>query len=464
MARSKPSGPNHPRSSLHSTLKTNPDAPQTTAATAEPSPFAFTPPPATGQPLTLRSILPFVLLGCLFWALYFSIGSPLEKRSLFRNDLFFNSDTSRIARDMGVFDAVHRRSNIHPLFILFVTPAGSALAHLTGSSTKGALIVNTFAGGLSIAVAGLFFVSLGLPLRRAVLFTLILGCSAAHLFFGSFPETFSFSALSIMLLMWLILRRPARFFPFLMAGVFSFGVLVTNLGFAMLAYAISFIPVRLNLRTSFPILLRLYLFPLCLIGVAAALAALQLYIWPTTRPFYWVKTFEYEKRFMDPLSTVGAVANRELLLSRHLLAYDWFAPNLRWLEARKVVMQTGSLATIQGWGMAGLVIWSALLILSAYLLIRHRLYRRALPLGLLLCLLYNIGLHTKYGDDLFLYSCNTCFLILALVALCTNELRLNTRRALAFDFALLLLFGCEVMNNHLFVLRLWSIYTQPALF
>lgn len=450
-------------------MNTNPDPPQTTAVTAEPSPFAFAPPAPTGQPLKLRSILPFVLLGCLFWALYFSIGSPLEKRNLFKNDLFFNSDTSRIARDMGVFDAVHRRSNIHPLFILFVTPAGSALAHLTDSSTKGALIVNTFGGGLSIAVAGLFFVSAGLPLRRAVLFALILGCSAAHLFFGSFPETFSFSALSIMLLMWLILRRPARFFPFVMAGVFSFGILITNLGFAMLAYAISFVPVKLSLRTSFPILLRLYLFPLCLLGVAAALAALQFHIWPTTRPFYWVKTLEYETRFMDPLSTVGAVANRELLLSRHLLAYDWFAPTLRWAEARKadalrVVMQTESLGTIQGWGRPALVIWSALLILSAYLLVRHRLYRRALPLGLLLCLLYNIGLHTKYGDDLFLYSCNTCFLILALVALCTNELRLNTRWALAFDFALLLLLSCEVMNNHLFVIRLWSIYTKPALF
>jgi hypothetical protein len=212
------------------------------------------------------------------------------------------------------------------------------------------------------------------------------------------------------------------------------------------------------------ILLRLYLFPICLIAVAAALTALQLRIWPTTRPFYEVKKFEYETRFMDPLSTVGAVVNRELLLSRHLFAYDWIAPNLRWATPRNVVMQSGSLGTIQGSGRVALVIWSALLLLSGYLFVRHRLYWRALPLGLAACLLFNVVLHTKYGDDLFLYACNTCFLILALVALCTLELRLTSRRALAFDLLLLLLLSCEVINNHLFVTRLWSIYSFPILF
>lgn len=430
----------------------------------QPSSVAAEPPETAGRPLSLRSSLPFVLIGCLFWAIYFSIGSPLEKRDLFKNDLFFNSDTRRISVDMGVFTSSHKRSNVHPLFVLFVTPVGSAVTYFTRSPTRGALFVNTFAGGLSIALAGLFLVSAGLPLRRAVLFTLILGCSAAHIFFGSFPETFSFSAISIILLMWLILKRPTRFFPFLAAGVFSFGVLLTNAAFAMLAYAISFFPFKLNLRTGGLVLLRICLYGICLVGVTAALAALQLKIWPTTRPFYHVKTFNYEARFMDPLTTVGAVVNRELLLGRHLFAYDWMAPNLRWSSPRTVVMQSGSLGTIEGWGRGALVIWFPLLLLSGFLFVRHRLYQRALPLGLVLCLLFNVGLHTKYGDDLFLYSCNTCFLILALVALCTMELRLVSRRALAFDLMLLLLLGCQIANNQMFVRRLWSIYSLPILF
>jgi cellulose synthase/poly-beta-1,6-N-acetylglucosamine synthase-like glycosyltransferase len=194
------------------------------------------------------------------------------------------------------------------------------------------------------------------------------------------------------------------------------------------------------------------------------LAYWQLHIWPTTRPFYKLDTYAYETRFMEPLSTVGAVARRELLLSRHLFAYDWFAPTVRWAAPRKVVMQTESLGSLETWGRAALVLWSALLLLSVYLLFRYRLYRRTAPLGLLLCLLFNIALHTKYGDDLFLYSCNTCFLILALVALCTMELRLTLRRALAFDLALLLLLSCEILNNQVFVRRLWSVYTQHVLF
>jgi hypothetical protein len=415
-------------------------------------------------PLSLRSSLTFVLMGCLFWAIYFSIGSPLEKRDLFKNDLFFNSDTGRISVDMGVFTSSHKRSNVHPLFVLFVTPVASAVSYFAGSPTRGALFVNSFVGGLSIALAGLFLASAGLPLRRAVLFTLILGCSAAHLFFGSFPETYSFSAVSIILLMWLILKRPTRFFPFLLAGVFSFGVLLTNAAIAMLAYASSFFPFKLNLRTGGLFLLRICLYGVCVIGVTAALAALQLNIWPTTRPFYRVKTFNYETRFMDPLTTLGAGVKRELLLGRHVFAYDWMAPNLRWSSPRTVVMQTESLGTIQSWGRGALVIWSALLLLSGFLFVRHRLYARALPVGLVLCLLFNLALHTKYGDDLFLYSCNTCFLMLALVALCSEELRLTARRALAFDRMLLLLLSCEIANNQLFVRRLWSVYSLPILF
>src|SRR4051812_33385081 len=127
------------------------------------------------QPITIepaasplwRRILPFALVGCIFWAGYFWIGSAMARRNLFVNDLFFNSDTARIARDMTVAAADHRRSNVHPLFILFVNPAGVAASWITGSTTTGAVLLNSFTGGLSVALAGIFLLEAGIPMLRA---------------------------------------------------------------------------------------------------------------------------------------------------------------------------------------------------------------------------------------------------------------------------------------------------------
>ena len=239
------------------------------------------------------------------------------------------------------------------------------------------------------------------------------------------------------------------------AGIFSFGVLLTNLAAAVLVFGSSLLHsggVRCNIRKAL-------LFVALVVGITMGLALAQKLIWPKSVLFFGPSTYAGESRFIKMPLSPHDIVRREKLLLRHVLAFDWFAPDLLSAteEKRMTTFDARSLAAIRGSGRAALAIWFVLLGASFYGFLRFRLYTRPIPLGLSLCLLFNLLLHSLYGDDLFLYSCNTCFLLLAFVALCTSEVRLSAFQNRAADLGLLILLALEIANNQRFVLEIVSI-------
>ncbi len=416
------------------------------------------------QRLSWRGVLPWLAIGCFFWAVYGGIGWQLKAHGTVRfNDLLFNSDTYRILGDMCDFGRIHKRSNVHPLFVLFLNPAGSLLTRLFGSQFTAAVLFNSFIGAAAITLAASFWRRAGVPWRRTLLLTLLLGFSSAHLFFGSSPETFSLSALTIILLFHAALRAPGKMAAFVPAGLFSFGTLLTNLAFVSLSFFSSDIErsaLAGQAALSRPLLRafgRTVLLVYLVVYLAAGLAWAQKRIWPSTRPFYLVQTYRAEERFMDKPQTAADVVSRETLLLRHVFAYDWFAPRLEAYEGRRYRFQSGSLATIPLPGEIALAGWFVLLLASGWLFFRRQLYRQAVPLGLSLCLLFNLFLHTLYGDDLFLYACNTCFLVLSLVALAWRAGELSAPQNRWLDAGLAALLLLELANNQQFIATICTV-------
>ena len=396
------------------------------------------------EPWRTLFVLALLLFG--FWMLYFHIGMSMEARGNLRNNLFFHSDIGRVINDMTRAHTTHWRTLVHPLFVLLTHPIGASLAALGGSPARAAVAFNSCIGGVSVAGTCLFFLACRLSLRRSLLGALLLGFSSSHLYFGSAPETFIFSCLSLILLA-MGLAAPARGWRyFLPVGVFSFGVLVTNLAFVVITYAaaVPWSPWWKGAR-------RVVLLGAGVVAASVLLAYAQKAIWPGSALFFQRQVvFESERRFTPDLSTFGKVLEREGALLRYVFVYDFFAPQT-YLDKSPdqragLQIHARSLSYLPLPGKLATGLWLALGLGAVWRMATSRAARSPLLIGLVLCLLYNLFLHTLYGDDLFLYSCNSCFSLVAWVVVCVSAWK-TPRFTNLIDWTLLVLVSAEVMSN-----------------
>lgn len=418
--------------------------------------------PAPAQGTGRRDRTALVLAGALlfvvFWALYSQIGREMASHNALRNNVFFHSDIHRVIIDMAVRNAEHLRTNVHPLFVLFTHPLGVGLSNLLGSPYRAALLFNSLVGGLTVSVAFFFFWQAGVSLRRSFLGALLLGLSASHLYFGSAPETFIFSCLSIQLLLLCLVRRPGDPRWFLPAGIFSFGVLITNLAFVLATYASS----MLGVWSFGHILRRTLVLAAGVVLIAASLTFVQRAMCPASPFFFVPANLAGESRFTPKDRTLTGTVVREQKLLRHVFVFDLFAPKVfihKYGTARQALQMPGkSLALLSKTGKGAAMLWVSLLLAALWIATWRGLVKRPLFIGLIVCLVYNFVLHSAYGDDLFLYSCNSTFALLALVLCALSEIR-NPRWVMALDLLLALLVIAEGANNFRFFKALTSMHT-----
>jgi hypothetical protein len=297
-------------------------------------------------------------------------------------------------------------------------------------------------------------------LRRSLLGALLLGFSASHLYFGSAPETYILSCLSLILLVMGLAGRSRGWRYFLPAGVFSFGMLVTNLAFVVISYAAA-IPWESWWKAA----RRVALLAAGVVAITVVLTFVQKAIWPSCALFFESKVVESEGRFTSDHHNLARVLEREGALLRYVFVYDFFAPNtyIDKSDPAKAALQfhAGSLSHLSLWGKLAMGGWLALLLGAAWRMATSRPARSPLLIGLVLCVLYNFFLHTLYGDDLFLYSCNTCFFVVAWMILCISHGN-TPRLACIIDVVLLALVSAELMNNIHFVKALALLRSGPG--
>ncbi|HEV7406590.1 MAG TPA: hypothetical protein VGO11_26805 [Chthoniobacteraceae bacterium] len=382
--------------------------------------------------------------------IYFHMGLSMEERGTLRNNTFFHSDIGRVISDMTRSDANHGRTIVHPLFVLLTYPVGAGLTAVFGSPMRVAVAFNSFIGGVTVALTCLFFLACRVSLRRAVLGALLLGFSSSHLYFGSAPETYIFSCLSIILLVMGLAGKPRGWRWYLPAGFFSFSMLVTNLAFVVITYATA-----VPWDSWWKVARRVALLAAGVVVITMVLALVQRAIWPSCQVFFErSRVVESESRFTSDHHNLAKVLEREGALLRYVFVYDFFAPTT-YVEKTSTGKPTlhihsNSLSHITLAGRAAIGLWFALLLGALWRTAKSPALRKPLFIGLILCVAYNFFLHTLYGDDLFLYSCNTCFLVVAWMILCVSDGN-TPRLAKIIDLMLLLLVSAEVLNNFHFV-------------
>ncbi len=379
-------------------------------------------------------------MGTAFFLVYLGLGLTLHARApriFLRLDLAFDADVpSRIieltrpprpgpenpAPGPPIGDT-HSRTHLHPLFVLLLNPPGLALRSLMRalgierSARLAAILLTSLAAGGSVA---LFFTLLRRWVRgglAAIIWATLFGFSSSQLVFGCLPETFPFSALSLLVVA-VVVSDPGRSAAArLAASTACFGMAVTNLAAVFLVRAES--AGRESWRAAVGPALRL---SLATVVTAAILAGtVQRWIHPRTLPFYLGGGVAAADRgsFYHPAS-IREGLERAGDLAAHLLLFDLAAPRLlvqgdaTWPTVDFPPLSWGALRAI---GLAHALGWLGVVSLAVLGLARGPGPLPVPSRALLLWLALHALLHSVFGTSLFLYSGQWTFGVVALTGL-----------------------------------------------
>jgi len=409
-----------------------------------------------------------LVLGVVFFFVYLGLGLTFHLRTprLFgRLDLVFDADVPSRIIDLTRVGGAHYRTQLHPLFVLLLNPLGLAIraalrAFGVGAPARvAALVLTSAAGAVSVA---LFFALLRRwlgPGLLALLWAAVFGLSSSQLVFGSLPETFVFSGLGL-LAVGLVAADPARSAAArLAAAVACFGMALSNLGAVFLVRAEGvwtrgwraavWAGARLSVAT---------------LAVTVPLAAVQLWIYPRTVPFYAVTGVARD----DHLSiyrpdSLGEGVQRLADVAAHLALFNLAAPRLSVLDAGgewpTVDFPAASWGALRASGLPHALGWLALLGVASAGLWRGSASLPVPARALLLWLALHAVLHSFFGLSLFLYSCQWTFAVVALLALGLARWagESASRRRLEVG-ALLALLALQAWSNAAFLADLLAVF------
>jgi hypothetical protein len=397
----------------------------------------------------------------LFFSCYLKLGWTLGATGVFvHDDTLFQADTARALGDLTDPGADHYRTKVHPLFVLFFNPIGSALRHAAGSPLIAGLILVSLAGALAVVVAHGLFTRIGLDGLTSVAFALLAGFSTSHLVFASLPDTFIFTALALAVCSWLAVARPGWPRGFVPAAVFATGITSTNLVPSFFLFAAS----RRGGGEGRPWVRACAVFLAAVLTVAVALSLLQKAIYSSSNLFFMPEAVHEDLGYVfHPRSGSEALARAAAVLE-HVAVYDLVAPKRTLVKRGRgevpwVTFQQRRPGWFRWTGWAALSLLLALQAASLHAALRYRLLGDPLLRGLAASLLFLAGLHYFYGDDLFLYSCSWTLLVLAAMAVCLLRLGEESRAwSWTLKAALLSLAAFQIANNASFMLSLIALY------
>ena len=341
-----------------------------------------------------------------------AIGDTLPGLLLHTMNFWFESDTLREVNNMTTVDDSHRRTSAHPLFSLIGFTSVYLLKHgLTVSPLQAVRLVTGIVGGVWIGMLYVLLRLMGCRILDTAVFTVLGLCSASALFWLTLPNTFSWGSLSVMsALSFLLLseRRSFRPFAYVATSAFTLSITVTN-WMAGLLVTLAKWPWKRALQLSVN--------AFCLVVI---LWSVQKDIFPTAE-------------FFLGRSEVGYLLNPEsggfLFVAQSFVFHSLIAPAIRLIDddgyiqvgddafrlSQRMSFQFSPPGSAGALGMFAVVLWSALLLMGLWRLVKRDGYAPfRLVLGLFLA--FQLLLHLFYGEETFNYSLHFTPLLLAVAA------------------------------------------------
>jgi len=360
----------------------------------------------------LRENIPGLVLFFLFTTGYYLLATIFNKPDINTNNIYFAADSwswlQRIAFEDGWTMTTRA---VHPLTPLIFRPLTSLLALLAGGDRyQAGLAFLALAGGGCVFVAWKIVRLISGTQNHAVLFASLLGLSASHLIFATVIESYIFSALFLLIFVWLLLANKSAYL-LIATGVLTLGVTVTNFG----QQALTAVFLRKGLKS-------LIIIFSCIVLVSIGLNVISHAIYPV--PYFFLpQNLIEEQSYLRELSL-----KRTGLMVEDLLIYNIAAPqpnvSIRREMPRFNFLQ-GALKDYAWFGLPALILWIGILALGFFYFIkniRSDSNDKFLALAMLICLVFNLLLHIRYGVEPFLYSADWTYALILFVAVTLNGL------------------------------------------
>jgi hypothetical protein len=368
---------------------------------------------------TFQRFYPLTIPLFFFVVYYFTAMAISSTQGYVRWSTLFQADFPRVLRDLTEVNGNHLRTNVHPIYVLLLNPIGALLTQLLKSQINAVLLMTSICGALSIYLTFQILLKIGFRSIHALIFSLILGFSAAHWLFSSMPETYIFTIVSLMLLVLIGMTQAGNLKYWIPAGVFSFGMLTTNIALNGIIYFFSIIKTE-RFKNA---VRKTVIFLLIIVIIVTALSILQKVIYPSSHYFFMVKISGGETKFVFLPQNPAQAITRAGLLIANFIYYNFSAPEPMVVKDEVETQEDILLFNFIGFsryplfGKLAVAIWSFLILASIFSIIKFRLYQNPLWQCMAACLLFNFGLHTIYGEELFLYVCDWTFFALMCLAI-----------------------------------------------
>ena len=405
-------------------------------------------------------------LAGIFFVTYFVLAIIFNRTEFYMIDSLFEGDHSYWLNFFGV-DAVDIRPKIravHPLVYIFLRPLSwFASLLVNGNTYYGTLLVIAAMGALAVFLFWLFLHEHGLSQPSSLLMASIFGTSTTQLLFGSFAESYIFSAAAILLFFVLVQRQNTTLKSLVPAGLLVFGITISNIVQTLTALFF----VRKNIKLVIRYLLILLVLAVLLTFVNNALYPHESgYFF---RPADLLGEQKYSQSVLD--FPAWKLEGRIYATVRNLAFYTVVAPSSFFElpdpgkplpRVSFFTFEPGNFlhSAYDGFGNIVLLAWLLFLMqagINFLWSLRKRLNWQSpttlFSLALLANIFFNLFFHIVYGEDPFLYSADWAYAILLFVAINIPNRWWNNAYMAVF-----LLF--MIVNNVIFLDKLIAVLAQ----
>jgi hypothetical protein len=375
----------------------------------------------------IKENMPGIYAGGMFFLINLIIARALNHAALTINTVLFESDAGPWMSILGSPEGDALNRSVHPLILLIARPLVRFVAlFLADQWNLAPMLVVAALSGLCVLMAWIFVKRATQQQSYAFIFAIMLGSTAAHLFFGSITDTYVFGITSLIFFLLLIQARENRLSVLVPAGLLLFGITVTNIAQGVIGLFFN--------KFGFWRLVRY-----CVIVITAgiALTVLTSALNPNRQTFFFVPgDAVFETNFVKPVyaSPADRLLERFKIVSRTMVLYSVTAPRPLEVIAKKPPRPTIDLKTFEpsthayasykGLAKIPLALWLILLAGAFLFFVKGLRSSPHLPLmlGLLGSLAFNFLLHMNYGTELFLYASFWTYALVFFVALAFAEL------------------------------------------
>lgn len=372
---------------------------------------------------TDRNLNGIILAGIAF-ASYFLLSILVNIQNHKLVDTYFEADNSYWLMYLGT-DYSHAKvlRAVHPYIYIMVRPLVWLLSPiLNGDRQYTILLLSAIFGATSVFLFWKIVTRVVSNPTIAIFFTSIFAYSTSQLVFSSFPETYVYSVFGLLLVVYLLVSNASEW-KTILAGIFLFGITITN----FLQAAFSYLIIKRNIKDTIFYLVKVG--PFCvLLAILNKLAYVNSSIFLFPSDFTRESIYVFSPFTMQSWKAIGRI----LSVFRTFFFYNILGPqpfivgkgradvSIQFFE-----LSPGTYRISEYSPLSHLIVYVWAAILGAVcILILWNLFRRKIHNNIqwkiiligIICIAINFGLHFNYGTEIFLYSPDWTYALILVIA------------------------------------------------